>query len=73
MMIIMTFIANDDHHDLDDDDDDDDLDHDDHQDAHLVWEEEAAGGIPVVRLPVRISTPSASSSASSALSSVSSV
>ena len=25
-----------------------------HQDAHLVWEEEAEGGIPVVRLPARI-------------------
>ena len=38
----------DDKHDLD-------LDHDvDDQDAFLVWEEEAAGGIPVVRLPARI-------------------
>ena len=36
----------DDRHDLD-------LDVDD-QDAFLVWEEEAAGGIPVVRLPARI-------------------
>ena len=25
------------------------------QDAHLVWEQDAVGGIPVVRLPVRSS------------------
>ena len=41
----------------DDDNDDDDDDDDDScrycaQDAHLVWEQDAVGGIPVVRLPV---------------------
>ena len=39
------------------DDDDDDEDDDCScrncaQDAHLVWEQDAVGGIPVVRLPV---------------------
>ena len=41
--------------DLNNHDDQHDLNHDvDDQDAFLVWEEEAAGGIPVVRLPARI-------------------
>ena len=45
-MIIIDLNNHDERHDLDHDVDD--------QDAFLVWEEEAAGGIPVVRLPARI-------------------